>query len=99
MPNRGLAIAPVIPLLQLATPGRVGARHTANTIGFQTAAGYVGVGVLPALAGYISEKNSLESIGPSIVICSLAMLALHEVMLRRSTRVSPSVGYGTTRID
>ncbi len=88
----GFAIAPVLPLLQLITPRRGGARHTANAIGFQTASGYIGVGILPALAGYFAERRGLEIIGPFMVISSMAMLVLHEVVVRREARRDAPTG-------
>jgi fucose permease len=78
----GFATAPVLPLLQLVTPRRVGAGHTANAIGLQTAAGYLGVGVLPALAGNLAERLGLETIGPFLVVSGVLMLLLHEVIVR-----------------
>jgi len=84
----GFAIAPVLPLLQLLTPRRFGAQHTVNAIGFQTAAGYTGVGLLPAMAGYFGERQGLETLGPFMVILAITMLVLHEVLLRRPTTES-----------
>jgi fucose permease len=80
----GFSIAPLIPLLQLVTPRRVGAEHTANVIGFQTAAGYLGVGVLPALAGLLADSRGLETLGPSLLVSSLLMVLIHEAIHRRS---------------
>jgi fucose permease len=78
----GLAISPVLPLVHLLTPRRVGRAHTANTIGLQTAAGYTGVGVFPSLAGIFAERLGLETVGPFMVVCSIVMLAGHELIVR-----------------
>ena len=92
----GFAIAPVLPLLQLVTPRRVGVRHTANAIGFQTAAGYIGVGILPALAGYLAERQGLETIGPFMVAGSIATILLHELVVRHQADPSRRRGFQKT---
>lgn len=79
----GFAVAPILPLLHLMTPQRVGSRHTANAIGLQTAAGYLGAGVLPALAGWVADRRGLETVGPFLLVSSVVVLLLHEVIVRR----------------
>jgi fucose permease len=81
----GLAFAPLFPLLQLATPGRLGSEHAANAIGFQTAAAYLGVGLLPALAGLLAERITLEIVGPFLLGGAVTMALIHESVVRRST--------------
>ena len=87
----GMAFAPLFPLLQLATPGRLGNEHAANAIGFQTAAGYLGVGLLPALAGLLAERISLEIVGPFLLGGAVTMALVHEAIVRRSTPRKPEL--------
>lgn len=82
----GIALAPIYPLLQLITPRRLGAEHAANAIGFQTAVGYLGVGILPGLAGVLAKGISLEIIGPFLLVGALAMSIAHETVVRREPR-------------
>ncbi len=82
----GLSLAPIFPLLVSITPKRVGDKHAANAIGFQVAAAGLGIGILPGLAGVLAEKLGLEIVGPFLLVTSLAMLLLHEALLRSSRR-------------
>jgi fucose permease len=81
----GFSLAPLFPSLISSTPRRVGAAHAANAIGFQVAAGSVGIAVLPGFAGVLAENLGLEIIGPFLVVASVAMLLLHEALLRRGS--------------
>ncbi|MCJ7737937.1 MAG: MFS transporter [Anaerolineae bacterium] len=83
----GLGFAPIFPLLQLVTPARVGLEHAANAIGFQSAAGYLGMGLMPGLAGMLAERWGLEVVGPFLLAGSLGMLVLYEIILRRGRQV------------
>ena len=83
----GLGFAPIFPLLQLVTPSRVGLEHAANAIGFQSAAGYLGMGLMPGLAGMLAERWGLEVVGPFLLAGSLGMLVLYEIILRRDRQV------------
>jgi fucose permease len=53
-----------------------------NTVGFQVAAASLGGAVVSSLAGVLAEKVTLETIGPFILLCSLAVFILHEVTVR-----------------
>jgi len=81
----GFSLAPLFPSLISSTPRRVGAAHAANAIGFQVAAGSVGIAVLPGFAGVLAENLGLEIIGPFLVVASVAMLLLHEALVRRGS--------------
>ncbi len=72
----GFALGPVYPLLAVDTPRRLGRDHVANAIGFQTSAGGLGVAVLPAVAGLLAGRLTLEIIGPILVAVCLAMCVL-----------------------
>jgi fucose permease len=78
----GFSLAPLFPSLISSTPERVGAGHAANAIGFQVAAGSVGIALLPGFAGVLAENLGLEIIGPFLVAASIVMLVLHEAIVR-----------------
>ncbi|MBN2435088.1 MAG: MFS transporter [Spirochaetes bacterium] len=69
----GFSLAPIFPGLVSDTEARVGRSHQANTIGMQLAAAGVGASALPALAGMIAQKYSLEMI-PITLFISLVLL-------------------------
>ena len=77
----GFAVAPLYPLLTSDTPARVGADHAANAIGFQVAATSLGAGLLSGLAGVLAEALGLEVIGPFLFVASIAIFALHEMIV------------------
>ncbi|MGE5139557.1 MAG: MFS transporter, partial [Rudaea sp.] len=64
----GFAMAPIFPGLVSSTSGRVGANHAANTIGIQMAAANLGGALLPALAGILAERISLETIPLMLIV-------------------------------
>lgn len=74
----GVALAPIFPLLISATPKRVGARNATSVIGFQVGAAGLGIGVLPAFAGVLAERISLEVLGPYLLVTCIIMIVLHE---------------------
>jgi fucose permease len=78
----GFSLAPLFPSLISSTPRQVGAAHAANAIGFQVAAGSVGIAILPGLAGVLAENLGLEIIGPFLVVASVVLLLLHEALVR-----------------
>ncbi|MBS1252052.1 MAG: Glucose/mannose transporter GlcP [Anaerolineales bacterium] len=82
----GLALAPIFPLLVSATPKRVGAESAANAVGFQVGAAGLGIGALPAFAGVLAERISLEIIGPYLLAASITMFLLHEKIIPPSNR-------------
>jgi fucose permease len=82
----GLAFAPIYPLMISRTAARVGARLASQAVGFQVCAAYLGVAMLPGLAGLIARRWGLESIGPMLVAVSLALVMLNEIAVRRAAR-------------
>src|SRR4030095_8536885 len=52
----GVASAPIFPTLIASTPGRLGAIHTANGVGFQIAAASLGLSLLPAFVGLMATR-------------------------------------------
>jgi fucose permease len=78
----GFALAPLFPSLISRTPERVSTAHAANVIGFQVAAGSVGIALVPGIAGVLAENLGLEIIGPFLVIATILLLLLHEAIAR-----------------
>ena len=80
----GLALGPVFPSLIATTPARLGARHTANGVGFQIAAAALGQALLPALVGVLAQQFTLEIIGPALFVAAAILFALHEALTAAS---------------
>lgn len=78
----GFACGPVFPSLIAATPLRLGAAHAANGVGFQVAAAALGQALLPWLVGVAAQHAGLAILGPALVALAIALVALHEVLLR-----------------
>jgi len=73
----GFSIAPIFPALVSSTERRVSARHAANTIGMQISAAGLGGSLLPALAGTLARRISLEVIPVFLVSLIALLLALY----------------------
>ena len=88
----GFAIAPVLAALLSGTPGRVGERHTGNTIGIQIAAMGVGGAVVPSITGLIAERISLEAIPPFLSALTVILTASYLFSLRKGRVTDRPVG-------
>ncbi|HEU5191583.1 MAG TPA: MFS transporter [Methylomirabilota bacterium] len=73
----GVALAPIYPLLVSETPGRLGEADTANAIGFQVAAAYLGAATLPWLGGVLAHRYGLPVIGPFLLGAAALLFLLH----------------------
>jgi fucose permease len=73
----GFAMAPIFPGLVSSTSQRVGKRHAGNTIGIQISAAGLGGALLPALAGVLAERTSLEIIPVLLLVSLLGLLILY----------------------
>jgi len=73
----GFAMAPIFPGLVSSTSQRVGQRHAGNTIGIQISAAGLGGALLPALAGILAARISLETIPLMLCISLLGLLILY----------------------
>jgi len=82
----GAGVALLFPSLISLTPRWVGPAHTANAIGFQVAAGSIGMSILPGIAGILAQRLSLEVIGPILFVAGLLILLLFESLVRLSAR-------------
>ena len=88
----GLALAPVFPLLISLTPARVGHRHAANAVGFQVSAATLGIAAWPALMGLLAHRFSLELLGPYLLIGTLALIAIHEAVVKTARLSAAAAG-------
>jgi fucose permease len=84
----GAALAPIYPTLMSVTPERVGRAYAANVIGLQTASAGIGAAGLPALAGVLAERMSLEIVGPFMLATSGVLFLLHEAAIWQAARAS-----------
>lgn len=73
----GFSIAPVFPGLVSGTRARVGRRHEANTIGMQIGIAGLGAALIPAVAGVLARRISIEIIPVFLLVLSVGVLALH----------------------
>jgi fucose permease len=78
----GFAMAPIFPGLVSSTSQRVGKHHAANTIGIQMSAAGLGGAILPALAGFLAQRFSLEAIPVMLVVSLLGLLILYFLSTR-----------------
>lgn len=76
----GFASGPIFPSLIATTPARVGAAHTANTVGFQVAAAALGQSILPASVGVLAQRLGLEVVPIGIFIAALVLFGICEWM-------------------
>ncbi len=78
----GFAMAPIFPGLVSSTSQRVGDHHAANTIGIQMSAAALGGALLPALAGFLAQRVSLETIPAMLSVSLLGLLILYLLSTR-----------------
>lgn len=75
------AMSPLFALLVTSTQEKLGAAHAPNAISFQVAAASAGIGILPALTGFIAEGT--PSAVPIVwILLSVLLLVLFEVSQR-----------------
>jgi MFS family permease len=86
----GFSIAPVFPGLVSGTRARVGRRHEANTIGMQIGIAGLGAALVPALAGVLARRTTIEIIPVFLLVLSLGVLALHAVGSSRALPPGPA---------
>jgi fucose permease len=86
LPLLSFSLASIYPGLMSETPRRVGARTAPHAVGFQVSAATLGVAVMPSVAGLVSARYGLESIGPVLAGCALVLLLLHERLVAVADR-------------
>ena len=74
----GAAAGPIFPTLIAQTPGRLGARHAANAVGFQIAAAALGQALWPSVLGMLGASLGLEALALGLLVLSLVVLAVNE---------------------
>lgn len=77
----GLSLAPIFPTLIANTPGRLGAIHTANGVGFQIATAALGLSLFPAFVGLMADRFGLEIVGPLLLASAVFLLVLFETLI------------------
>jgi len=80
----GLGLAPIFPCLMSRTPARLGKDYAAHAVGFQVSAATIGGAAIPAAAGQLAQRISLESVAALSVVLAALILVLHEALLRSS---------------
>ncbi|MFZ5967459.1 MAG: MFS transporter [Bacillota bacterium] len=63
----GIGLAPIFPCMIHETPSRFGKLHSQQIIGFQMAAAYTGVTVLPPLLGVLATRTTMKLIPISLL--------------------------------
>ncbi len=84
----GFALAPVYPMLMSRTPARLGNAAALHAVGFQVSAAMLGALALPGAAGLAADRFGLEATALSAAAAAVALVALHELLLR----VAPADG-------
>ncbi len=84
----GFMEAPLFPVFVSNTPARVGLENAGNAIGFEVAGAGVGIAMLPALAGFLANKISLNVIPPFIFVAALLVVVLHELNVAQGARLT-----------
>ncbi|BEL05676.1 MFS transporter [Actinoplanes sichuanensis] len=84
----GFAAAPVFPLLTLTTADRVGQAHADRVIGLQMSATGLGGVLIPAGVGVLVERVGEYTLGPSLTVLAVALLALYAGATRYRARAA-----------
>jgi fucose permease len=82
----GLAFGPVFPSMISATVSRVGEAHAGNAVSLQITAAAIGIAAFPGMGGLLARVAGLHMIGILLVAGSVALLALHVVLMRTKFR-------------
>lgn len=84
----GFGLAAQFPILILQTPGRVGAEHSSNAIGFQVGCAGLGGATLSGVAGVFAENIAIELISLFIFLGALLSLVIYQMMVRWEKRIA-----------
>ena len=79
----GVAVAPVFPCLISVTPIRIGKEHAATAIGLQISMAMLGGALLPAFAGWMSDKFGLEVIAIIFSVAAGLLACMYFLSLPR----------------
>jgi fucose permease len=72
----GFALAPIYPLLMHETPRRFEPATARVMVGYQVAAGGVGIALVPWVMGLLAERSSLLAVPPALCLLALVLLLL-----------------------
>lgn len=90
----GFALAPVFPTLISLTPKRVGTYYAPQAVGFEVAAGNLGIAAVPGAIGVLARGQGLEVVGPCLVAGAVLLLVFQEAMAHvtssRDTHLAPA---------
>ena len=86
----GFGLAPIYPCLMTRTPQRLGPARSAHAIGLQVSAAMIGAAVLPSTSGFLAQVFGLEVIPFAALTMAVAVLALHEAVLRQPSKEKSS---------
>jgi fucose permease len=86
LPLLSFSLASIFPGLMAETPRRLGERIAPHAVGFQVSAATLGVAGVPTVAGLMSERFGMGSIGWVIAACALVLIVLHERLVAIADR-------------
>ncbi len=92
----GLACGPIFPSLIAMTPGRVGASHAANTVGFEIAASAVSLSVVPGLVGVAAAGFGVETIAHLLLGLAVLLLVVYHLLEEAAPAGSSEEAAGVT---
>jgi fucose permease len=82
----GLALAPIYPLVMHDTPRRHGSAAAQYLVGYQVAAGGLGIATLPWLVGLLGQRTSLLLVAPVLAALALLLLWLNRLRVTLGVR-------------
>lgn len=78
----GVACGPIFPSLIASTPGRVGAAHAANAVGFEIAASALGLALVPGIVGVAGARFGMETIARLFVLLAGILIVTYRLLDR-----------------
>ncbi len=78
----GMGLAPIFPAMIHETPRRFGKDQSQVVIGYQMAAAFTGLGVMPPLFGFLAERTSVGFFPLFLVVCLGLMVLAAERVIR-----------------
>jgi len=72
----GAGVGPLLPMLTVLTPQRVGHQATAQVIGWQLAAASVGTAVVAGGIGLVVHQSGVSGVAPALALITLVTAAL-----------------------
>ncbi|MDI1313860.1 MFS transporter [Prosthecobacter sp.] len=82
----GLGLASIYPCLMTRTPQRLGKARAAHAIGYQVSAAMTGAALFPSVCGWLVQHSGLEVVASVALAMGIALLILHEMLLRWDAR-------------